>query len=71
MDERLLQKLSKITPEEEEILKGNKKPTDYKVIPVASSECSYVYSSSNLAAAGLEMSSAILAAHNWKNIDEQ
>ena len=54
-----------------EILKGNKKPTDYKVVPVASSECSYVYSSSNLAAAGLEMSSAILSAHDWKNVDEQ
>ena len=53
-----------------EILKGEKKPTDFPVVPVASSECAYVYSPSNLASAGLTMPEALLNAHTWKNIDE-
>ena len=53
-----------------EILRKEKKPTDYKVVPVASSECTYAYSAINLASAGLEMSDALLAAHTWKNVDE-
>ena len=52
-----------------EILKGNKKPTDYPVVPVAASDCSYVYSSLNLASAGLSMPAALLAAHNWSDVD--
>ena len=53
-----------------QILKGEKAPTDFPVVPVASSECSYVYSSNNLSSAGLSMPEALLNAHTWKNIDE-
>ena len=52
-----------------EILKGEKKPTDFPVVPVASSECAYVYSSTNLEAAGLSMPEELLSAHNWTNIN--
>ncbi len=51
------------------ILKGEKKPTDYPVVPVAASDCEYVYSSLNLADAGLSMPEALLSAHNWRNVD--
>ena len=54
-----------------EILKNEKKPTDYKVVPVASSECTYAYSALNLASSGLAMSAELLAAHDWKNVDEE
>ena len=53
------------------VLKGEKKATDYPVVPVASSECSYAYSASNLEAAGLEMPADLLNAHDWKNIDNE
>ena len=54
-----------------QILLGEKVPTDFPVVPVASSECSYAYSPSNLSSAGLTMSASLLAAHNWKNMDEE
>ncbi len=54
-----------------QILKKEKKPVDFPVVPVASSECTYAYSASNLASAGLSMPEALLAAHNWKNLDQQ
>ena len=53
------------------ILKGEKKTTDFPVVPVASSECAYVYSSKNLESAGLSMPETLLNAHNWTNIDEE
>ena len=53
-----------------DILKGEKKTTDFPVVPVASTECTYAYSPSNLASAGLTMPEALLKAHTWKNIDE-
>ena len=52
------------------VLKGEKKVTDFPVVPVASSECSYVYSSLNLTSAGLSMPDSLLAAHDWTNIDD-
>ena len=51
------------------VLNGEKKVTDYPVVPVASSECSYVYSSLNLESAGLSMPESILSAHDWTNVD--
>lgn len=54
-----------------DILKGEKKTTDFPVVPVASTECTYAYSASNLTSAGLTMPEALLNAHTWKNIDEQ
>ena len=53
-----------------QILKNEKKPTDFPVVPVASTECTYAYSASALATAGLAMSETLLAAHDWKNLDE-
>ena len=52
------------------ILKGEKKTTDFPVVPVASTECTYAYSAKNLASAGLSMPEALLAAHTWKNVDD-
>ena len=52
------------------ILKGEKKTTDFPVVPVASSECTYAYSAKNLTSAGLSMPEALLAAHTWKNVDD-
>ena len=54
-----------------QILKGEKKATDFKVEPVPASDCTYAYSAKNLEAASLSMSESILAAHNWKNIDNE
>jgi len=54
-----------------ELLKGNKVPTDYKVVPVPSSDCSYAYSASNMSACGLTMPAAMLEAHTWKNVDAE
>ena len=54
-----------------QILKGEKKTTDFPVVPVASSECSYAYSAKNLASAGLSMPEALLNAHTWKNMDDE
>ena len=53
-----------------EILKGNKKPTDYKVTPVALSDCTYAYSPANLLSAGLTMPEAMLTKYDWRNLDE-
>ena len=52
-----------------QILKGEKKPTDFPNQPVAAKDCSYAYSSKNLESAGLTMPDAMLAAHNWKDIN--
>ena len=52
-----------------EILKGNKKPTDFPVVPVAASACSYVLSNTNLTAAGLILPEAMLNAHTWRDIN--
>jgi len=52
-----------------EILKGNKKPTDFPVVPVAASACSYVLSNTNLTAAGLTLPEAMLNAHTWRDIN--
>ena len=54
-----------------EILKGEKKPTDFKVVPVPSSSCTYAYSPSNLSESGLTMPEAMLNAHTWKNTDAE
>ena len=51
-----------------QILKGDKKTTDFPVVPVAASECSYAYSTANLTASGLTLPESMLAAHDWKNI---
>ena len=51
-----------------QILNNEKKPTDFPDQPVAAKDCSYVYSSVNLASAGLTMPEAMLSAHNWKDI---
>ena len=53
-----------------QILKGEKKATDFPVVPVASSECTFAYSATNLSSAGLSMSEELLSAHDWKNIDQ-
>lgn len=51
-----------------QILKGEKKTTDFPVVPVAASECSYVYSSTNLQSAGMTLPESMLTAHTWKDI---
>ena len=51
-----------------EILKGNKKPTDFKVEAVPASNCEYVFSSANLADAGLSMSESMKNAHSWRDV---
>ena len=48
-----------------QILKGDKKPTDFPVVAVPASDCAYVYSSKNLQDAGLTMPASMLSAHNW------
>lgn len=53
-----------------QILKNEKKPTDFPVVPVASSECTYAYSASSLASSGLTMSEELLNKHEWKNLDK-
>ena len=50
-----------------QILKKEKNPTDFKVVPVPASDCSYVFSSKNLEDAGLTMPEAMKAAHTWKD----
>ena len=52
-----------------QILKGEKKPTDFPDQPVSAKDCSYAYSSVNLASAGLEMPEAMKTAHNWKDVN--
>lgn len=51
-----------------QILKGDKKTTDFPVVPVAASECSYAYSSTNLQNAGMALPESMLNAHTWKDI---
>ena len=51
------------------ILKGEKKTTDYPVVPVPASNCSYVMSSKNLTDCGLTMPESMLNAHQWKNVN--
>ena len=53
-----------------ELIKNTKKPTDYKVVAVPASNCSYVYSSKNLSDAGLTMPAEMLANHSWTNVDD-
>ena len=50
-----------------QILKGEKKTTDFKVEPVPASDCSYVFSSKNLEDAGLTMPEAMKSAHTWRD----
>ena len=52
-----------------QILKGEKKPTDFKVEPVPASDCTYAYSSTNLSSAGLTMPENMKNAHTWKDIN--
>lgn len=52
-----------------QILKNEKKPTDFPDQPVAAKDCTYAYSSANLTSAGLEMPASMLAAHTWKDIN--
>ena len=52
-----------------EILKGNKRPSDFPVYHVPASDCYYRYSANNLSEAGLSMTDAILNAHSWTNLD--
>lgn len=51
-----------------QILKKEKAPTDFKVEPVPTSDCTFAFSSVNLASAGLEMPEAMKSAHNWTDI---
>ena len=51
------------------LIKNDTKPTDYKVVAVPASNCSYVYSSKNLADAGLSMPEALKNAHEWKDVN--
>lgn len=53
-----------------QILSAEKKPTDFPVVPVASSECAYCFSEANLASAGLTMPEDLLEAHEWTNLDK-
>ena len=54
-----------------QILNGEKKPTDFPVVAVPAENCSFVYSSKNLADAGLVMPEAMLAAHSWKDANAE
>ena len=51
------------------IINGQKKPTDFKVEAVPASNCEFVYSSSNLNAAGLTMPESMLNGHEWRDVD--
>ena len=53
-----------------QILKGEKKATDFPVVAVPASDCQFVYSSSNLQSAGLSMPEAMLAAHTWRDVSK-
>lgn len=54
-----------------EILKGNKNPTDYKVVPVPASNCEYVFSTANLVDAGLSMPDSMKSAHTWRDVGNE
>ena len=51
-----------------EILKGNKKPTDFKVEAVPAANCEYVFSTANLTDAGLTMPDTMKNAHTWRDV---
>ena len=51
-----------------EILKGEKKATDFKVEAVPAANCEYVFSTANLTDAGLVMPDAMKAAHTWRDV---
>ena len=51
-----------------EILKGQKKATDFKVEAVPASNCEYVFSTANLTDAGLTMPETMKAAHQWRDV---
>ena len=51
-----------------QILKGEKKATDFPVVAVPASDCSYAYSSKNLTEGGLTMPASMLSAHTWKDV---
>ena len=50
-----------------QILKGEKKPTDFPDQPVAAKDCTYAFSSANLSSAGLVMPDEMKNAHSWKD----
>lgn len=52
-----------------QILKGEKAPTDFPVTPVPVTDCSYVFSSTNLTSANLTMPEAMENAHSWKDVN--
>ena len=52
------------------LIKNEAKPTDYKVEAVPASNCSFVFSSHNLADAGLSMPEAMRSAHDWTDVNE-
>lgn len=51
-----------------QILKGEKKATDFKVEAVPASDCTYAYSSANLQASSLTMPEAMKNGHEWKDV---
>ena len=52
-----------------QILKGEKKTTDFPVVPVPASDCAYAFSSTNLAANSLTMPEAMRTGHEWKDVN--
>ena len=54
-----------------QILKGEKKATDFPVVAVPASDCEYVYSTANMTAAGLTMPESLLSAHTWRDISAE
>ena len=52
-----------------QILKDEKKTTDFPVVPVPASDCAYAFSSTNLAANSLTMPEAMQTGHEWKDIN--
>lgn len=52
------------------LIKNDAKPTDYKVVAVPASNCSFVFSSHNLADAGLTMPDSMKSAHDWIDVNE-
>ncbi len=51
------------------LIRNDTKPSDYKVVAVPATNCSYVYSSANLTAAGLTMPEAMKNNHQWKDVN--
>ena len=52
-----------------DLIKNNTVPSDYKVVAVPASNCSYVFSSNNLLEAGLTMPESMMNAHDWTDVD--